>query len=310
MAKKPKTTKKKPQRASLSQHTTLYRPENAYWMARLAGLVYEKRADGSPDTAAILAALQKEDGGFREVVGFDKSSAQSVVVRHDAFIVAAFRGTDELGDWFDNVNALAADFPFGRVHRGFLGALHDVWPEMREQYVWWQKGYDGRPPSKRAGNGGAKPKQVRDAGLPLWLTGHSLGGAMATLAAAELVHADEAFYGLYTFGSPRVGDRDFARVFNVEARSRMYRFQNNNDIVTRVPARVMGYSHVGSFVYISEDGDLSADSGWWYRFLDRVGGAVRDLGELGLDGVDDHNMTHYARAIDEWGTKAIPGLAA
>lgn len=76
-----------------------------------------------------------------------------------------------------------------------------------------------------------------------------------------LIDEDAPFYGVYTFGQPRAGDRTFSRIYNVEAASRTYRFQNNNDIVTRIPARIMGYSHVGKFVYISDKKRLSTDSG-------------------------------------------------
>ena len=124
---------------------------------------------------------------------------------------------------------------------------------------------------------------------------------MATLAAAQLIHADQPFYGVYTFGQPRCGDRDFARVFNLEAKDRFFRFQNNNDIVTRVPARVMGYSHVGKFIYISAKQDLSMDIGWWYQFVDSIRGAVEDIGEKGIDGVKDHDVDKYLQAIQNWG---------
>ena len=137
------------------------------------------------------------------------------------------------------------------------------------------------------------------------IAGHSLGGAMATLAAAELINADEPFLGLYTFGSPRVGDRSFARIFNVEARDRANRFQNNNDIVTRVPARLMGYSHVGSLVYISADGALSRDPGKWFQFLDRVTGATSQLDAFGIDKIEDHGIGNYMTAISNWGDTPV-----
>ena len=126
---------------------------------------------------------------------------------------------------------------------------------------------------------------------------------MATLSAAQLIHADEPFNGVYTFGQPRCGDREFARVFNMEAKGRFFRFQNNNDIVTRVPARITGYSHVGTFIYITSKGQLDADIGWWHRFLDTVKGAVEDLGNTGIDAVKDHRMDKYLKAIEKWGDK-------
>jgi hypothetical protein len=121
---------------------------------------------------------------------------------------------------------------------------------------------------------------------------------MATLCAANMVARDDPFYGCYTFGAPRCGDRQFARNFNVEAGRRTFRFCNNNDLVTRVPARLMGYSHVGTLRYITEWGDIEEDPSWWFRFLDGVRGAVADLGELGLDGVKDHGIDTYIGALE------------
>jgi len=284
----------------MSYSTTRYRAENAFWMAKLSQLAYEQQKDTQdrhPDDEGILEQLQALDPQFEAVHGYEAKSSQAILVKHQHYIVAAFRGTDELADWFDNVNALSTDGPFGRVHRGFQAALLDVWPAMRDQYREYR-----RPSRETAARATSRPQ------LPLWITGHSLGGALATLAAAQLIQADEPFYGAYTFGSPRVGDRDFARIFNVEAGRRLFRFQNNNDIVTRVPARVMGYSHVGTFVYISEKGEISNDPGWWYRFLDQVTGAVSDLGDIGIDGVTDHDVANYLHAIQEWGEKPIAGL--
>ncbi len=265
--------------------TSKYKPINAYWMARFSKVAYKKKANGAPDVKAIKAELGGIDPKFADVSGFDAKSSQGIVIKHEEYVVAAFRGTDEIADWLDNLNAVARPGPLGDVHTGFHRALMDIWPQMKTTIRTFRRTSDGQPDR------------------PLWLTGHSLGGAMATLAAATLIEADETFYGTYTFGSPRAGDRDFARTFNVEAKNKVFRFQNNADIVTRVPARLMGYSHVGSFVYISDSGRLSDDVGWWYRFMDTVKGVIGDIGDKGIEGIKDHNIDDYIRAIAEFGDK-------
>jgi len=200
--------------------------------------------------------------------------------------VAAFRGTDEIADWLDNLNVLSQPSSLGNIHTGFYKALMDIWPQMKSCIRSFRRTLDDHP------------------GRSLWLTGHSLGGALATLAAATLIEADETFYGAYTFGSPRVGDRVFARNFNVEAKNKVFRFQNNNDLVSRIPTRMMGYSHLGSFVYISEDGQLNTDIGLWYRFIDTIKGVIADIGEKGLDTITDHNIQEYLNAISNYGDKS------
>ncbi len=245
--------------------------------------LHRKQTDTSPDVSAIKSELCGIDKKFSEVEGFDSKSSQGIVIKHEEFVVATFRGTDEIGDWLDNLNAVSQPGPLGGVHTGFYRALMDIWPQMKTAIRSLRRTTNGLPDR------------------PLWLTGHSLGGALATLAVATLIDADETFYGAYTFGCPRVGDRNFARNFNVEAKGKVFRFQNNADIVSRVPARIMGYSHVGSFVYISEDGRLSTDIGWWYRFMDTVKGINADIGEMGLESIKDHSIDDYIKAIENYG---------
>jgi len=101
--------------------------------------------------------------------------------------------------------------------------------------------------------------------------------------------------GLYTFGQPRVGDVDFATQFNLRYKQRTFRIVNNNDVVTRVPMRTMGFSHVGTHFYFDHDGKLYDDSklSWWFKFTDRIQGRLEDFGQLGLDGINDHSMETY-----------------
>lgn len=262
---------------------TRYTPANALCMARLAKAVYISRADGSVDADGILQALNHAGtSAFQNVEGFDESSSQACVISHEDFVAAVFRGTDELADWLDNLNVKPIAGPFGKVHTGFYRALMDVWPRMR------QKIRDVRKDDS--------PRR------PLWLTGHSLGGALATIAASTLVDDDEPFFGAYAFGAPRCGDKEFARLYRIEgAQPRTFRFQNNSDIVTRVPARMMGYRHVGELVYITEDQELVRDVGFWYRLLDTTEGIIHDIGKPGFDCTKDHDMDCYIKAIENWG---------
>ncbi|MCP9932438.1 hypothetical protein KBZ08_00750 [Cyanobium sp. Candia 9D4] len=123
---------------------------------------------------------------------------------------------------------------------------------------------------------------------------------MATLASSILIHQDEAFTSTYTFGQPRVVTRDSARVYNIEAQSKSFRFQNNNDIVTRAPARMMGYSHVGTFLYITKEKEIHQDPGRWVQFLDTTTGAMESLEQKGIDHIEDHGMFHYLNAVRGW----------
>ncbi len=139
----------------------------------------------------------------------------------------------------------------------------------------------------------------------MWLAGHSLGGALTVIAAAIRIHEDKPFSGLYTFGQPRCMSTATCRTFNMEAKDRYFRFQNNNDIVTRVPSRFMGYGHSGQLIYISEEKKLYKSPGWWFRFLDGLDGAVNAVMEKGLDHIEDHESSKYLNAVKDWGDKPV-----
>lgn len=205
---------------------------NAAMMAELARAAYLSNQNASPDAPTILEQLRAMDSNFQDVCPFNARSSQTCVVAHEDFVCATFRGTDELADWRDNVQTGKVNGPFGGVHAWFQAALMDVWPAMEARLAQY-------------------------APRPLWLTGHSLVGAMATLAASQLAEADESFFGVYTFGSPRCGGKKFARIYIVEAGARSHRFQNNNDIVTMFPTRQMKYRHVGRLAYITEGGNVT-----------------------------------------------------
>lgn len=252
---------------------------NAYWMARLAGSIYQTKPGSKlPDETGILSNLKAEDPGFISVHGYSKKSAQAALVEHASYLTLVFRGTDEPADWIDNINAFPEQALFGAFHRGFLHSVQDIWDPLFVRYTELNR---------------KKPRA-------LFVTGHSLGGAMATVASSILIQEDESFTSAYTFGQPRAISRDAGRIYNVEAKGKTFRFQNNNDIVTRAPARIMGYTHVGTFLYISQQRQIHQDPGLWLQFLDSVDGAMESIKESGIDAVEDHGMKHYLEAVRKW----------
>jgi triacylglycerol lipase len=161
----------------------------------------------------------------------------------------------------------------GRVHEGFTKALEPVAARLDELVA-----------------------QLKSRRVLLHVTGHSLGGALATLAALRFGRAGEAacpIHTVHTFGSPRVGDAAFVQAFEEQFAGRAYRFVNDEDLVTRVPPRAMNYDHVGGIVYIDEAGRLQRDIGYWYRFLNFAANALGDLQQAVKTTVRDHSMKLY-----------------
>ncbi|KAJ3680000.1 hypothetical protein LUZ60_016278 [Juncus effusus] len=167
-------------------------------------------------------------------------------------IVVAFRGTEQ-SKWKDlqtdllllparlNPERLGGDIKEEvQVHSGFLNAYDSVRTRILT-LLKFAIGYNDKDDITS---------------LPLWhvyITGHSLGGALATLLALELSSSQMAKKGvinvtMYNFGSPRVGNRRFAQVYNSKVKD-SWRIVNHRDIIPTVP-RLMGYCHVAEPVYL------------------------------------------------------------
>ena len=245
-----------------------YDSSNALCLACAANIAY---LDGT-DIAPVVKRW-----GFPQFRFFDHHETQGFVCGNAKIILIAFRGTEpkKLKDWMTDLKAAKEKGPVGRVHGGFKGALDQVWPDV-VSFV----------------------RSIRTQGQKIWVTGHSLGAALATLAAARMQLTDHLpVQGLYTFGHPRTGDETFALGLDEALPGLVYRFVNNNDVVTRVPLRRMGFKHVGRFVYFTSKRTITNRISVWRLRLDRVKGRISDLGKLGTDGVKDHDMSRYVRLV-------------
>lgn len=266
---------------SINPYKTKLNHGNAYWMARLSKMVYTEKQDNSPDEDKILKELKGEDPGFNEVVPFSVGNTQAMFVDHKQYFCIAFRGTEERGDWRDNFNADKFKLPRHgyEVHEGFFNQFSNVWEQIEKTH------------SER------REKDPR----PLFFTGHSLGGGIATVATAMWVlDGDRQFTSTYTFGQPRAVTIETARILAPMFGSRFFRFHNNNDIVPRVPPRFMEFSHVGQIVYIDTDKEMHLDPGFWFRFQDKFRGAWDAWKEPGTDIFADHDMEDYLYAVKNW----------
>ena len=199
-----------------------YSDRTAWLMSKCAALAYERFED---DDGAGLK-VQLANGGFQLVRPFNADGTQAYLASSAIFAVLAFRGTEK--DFKDIRSDLDARFygtEGGRMHRGFHAAYDPIADDVRAA-------------TEDLGN------------QPLYVTGHSLGGALATVAAWDLER--DTLAACYTFGSPRVGDQDL----DAALKAPVYRVVNAADIVPRVPFMAMGYRHVGDLRYLTRDGRL------------------------------------------------------
>ena len=120
----------------------------------------------------------------------------------------------------------------------------------------------------------------------VFITGHSLGAALATLVAGRLNNPDVV---LYTYGSPRAGNG----TWNKCQKFTHYRFRNNNDLVTRIPPAWLGFRHNGKFMYFNSNGDYKDQPGFFYMLTHWFGGIIKGIFTLSFDSFSDHNINTY-----------------
>lgn len=226
---------------------------NGAWEVDLAMLAYGQDGERRMGWAGVAERLAEAGFARRTAIGdWERRGTQAFVAERPEFAALAFRGT-EPGDWTDvlldlgvlpsaeqwesgvpgkgTMLGVAAALEKGvLVHGGFQRALNAVWAEV-------------------AVSAGQLP-----AGLPLVLCGHSMGGALAFLAASRMAGRDNPV-SLYTFGAPRVGNGPIGeRVLRI-TEGRAYRVVNGRDAVTMVPTGAIVYAHAPSaMIQLSGDG--------------------------------------------------------
>ena len=227
---------------------------NAGWLVDASLLVYGSEEFIRERVAVLAAELPAVD-----VRIFAGPSTQALVLTSDDWVIVAFRGTrievfpDPVALWqqgrqandpaaqpsgklvFLNWRDVVSDINFGMgpdgIHRGFRQALDqaNLWDAIQSHLQTLS-------------------------GRPVWFTGHSLGAALATIGAARYATVAQV-QGLYTFGSPRVGNAAFAQTVP----GIVYRIVNNNDIVARLPPQLAGFVHVGEKKFINANGQFADD---------------------------------------------------
>ncbi|MFW9993125.1 MAG: lipase family protein [Candidatus Odinarchaeota archaeon] len=209
----------------------------------------------SYETAAILINLAREAYNDRSELGIKQygfelvhyiestnTDTQCYIARDEKKkrIVIAFRGTSSVQDLLTDIIILQTIYPptrrlffKPRVHAGFLEAYKSVKKEIHAHLntLFSEQG------SSR-----------------LFVTGHSLGGALATIAAVDLNQTFKLPVTIYTYGSPKVGNSWFARKFNRKIKD-SFRIANVDDVIPSYPP-VIGYNHINSLVFIDKKGNI------------------------------------------------------
>ena len=193
-------------------------------MAKISGLAYLDKQTAVPEFHKL---------GFSEVKFISKNGTQVYILKKLGHIVVAFRGTQvhEIEDILADLKYQHVPFGIGEVHEGFNGALLEVYQEVFDTIFDMQLNYE-----------------------KVSYTGHSLGGALATLCSLKIQYQCAIKdVEVVTFGSPRVGCDLFMKAFNQTLKGKCIRVVNDEDIVPKLPTNsFMNYAHVDDLYFLCD----------------------------------------------------------
>lgn len=228
-------------------------------------------------------------------------NTQAYVAGNDQALVVAFRGSEMPGkidgfkDWLLTNARNFLVVPEGRMgtdfiaagvgarfHRGFMSALDEIWDPL-------YKAVDA-----------AQLELQR----PLWVTGHSLGGALALCCAWRFERQFLKVHQVYTFGAPMIGNPAAAEAFKKAFPGRIFRYVDTRDPVPKLPAMSLTsneYSHTLQEVLLGATGVADALQEAAGKAVDRVLDAtlIDELWGNLTQRVDSHLMANYIQRIDE-----------
>ncbi|GLQ32402.1 lipase family protein [Litoribrevibacter albus] len=257
---------------------TTYDPVNSLWLSELSRWIY--RHDRDQYRSAFSASMvhpELEMIHLREMYFIEEKGMQASLLVSSMkpyWAVLIFRGSSEPTNWIYNFKtSLSPWFGGGLVHQGFLEALISIWEPIRHRL-----------------------RRIRR--MPIFFAGHSLGGALATLAAADYSPS-----ALYAFGAPRVGDSGFSTSLSGTP---VYRVVNHNDMVCWLPPSTppFRFRHVGELHYFSYSGNKYVNPDDEFIEYDRrvrVGDARAEMHERNWTDppkrLSDHSPINYSANI-------------
>jgi hypothetical protein len=256
----------------INPNVVLFNWKNARALAEMSAKAYLLGPWDSADPTPIVVQSRKTD-------------AHAIVQLRNECIVVAFRGSCEPQDFIQ-------DAKFEMVPLVIAGRIAMVHKGFREDFVSLEDDLIEAVQSVQRPSG-----QIQ---LPIFITGHSLGGALAVLFGLTFKWLKFNVAGAYTFGQPRVGDREFCNIYDgdlIDLKFVTYRVVNQNDIVPRVPPLLCRYRHCGHLIFMPPGGGWKMDPSLQALALaDFIGfvGAAESLHDVLIS---EHAIENYRRRM-------------
>jgi len=266
-----------------------YSDRTAALMSTLARLAYAFPPVDSHRGPAATVPEEFRALGFDKITYFHNGPIDgwAYIAEGDDLVALAFRGTESERNWATNLRVEMVQPPNTdarlRVHKGFMQAFSDL--------------SDGQRGIGEAIRGIAA--ETAQKGIPIYLTGHSLGGALAQIAAA--VFGSDQIAACYTFGSPRVGNA----YFDLWVKPPSYRAENYADLVPQIPwfsldLPPVPYRHSGDARYLpdkTQGSPFRYEPGALTRSWQLLIGLVQLARTRSVLGIEDHSILLYERKL-------------
>jgi len=241
-----------------------YNKENALSLALACELAYKSES-------TIRKHVKEWDYKLEDFVSITKKpdiDTQCYIMSDDNNVVIVFRGSDSKSDWIGNFQSSYDPGPFKntKAHEGFQDALFPSVIKITETME----------------SACCKDKK-------LWVTGHSLGGALSSLFAGMLLENDRDVYGIYTFASPRPGNKSFSENLEGNIKGPHFRVVNEGDLVPHVPPEPF-FSHSGERVILFDDNTTMSHDVWNSQRVQALGEFV-DKAIENIDFFKKHSLT-------------------
>ncbi len=257
-----------------------YSSKDALSFASLCALAYQRDIENLDDGTI------PEGWGFTNFKFFSKTlggsiDTQGFVAECQDNIIISFRGSESSHDWATNFKLVTDPGPFANseVHEGFQDALFPVLINILSAI------YKFDPNRKKN----------------IWVTGHSLGGALAILLVTMFTVDKIRVQGLYTFGAPRVGNKMFAELFDEEFKGSAFLVMNEGDLVPHLPD-ALRFTHVSKRMLFKLSGDRVEDQNTWDELKEKAKPIQENLASSG------QNLMDFMSALISHMGK--PGIAA
>jgi len=239
----------------------VYDEQNALSLAVACELAYENKRE-------IFATVKT--WGFTPLDFISRKKGRDIdtqcyIMANSNDVVVVFRGSEKTPDWFTNFQAMQNPGPLKKTgaHEGFQDALFPAVIALTRHI--------DTQTNKR-----------------IWVTGHSLGGALSSLYAGMLFENGLDVYGIYTFASPRPGNAAFEQQLNKRVLGPHYRIVNDGDIVPHLPPEPF-FSHPGRRIILKSRTKETTKGSWLKQRITALKQFIKLTGQT-FDIADNHRL--------------------